>query len=168
MRRKRASANRAGSIMPAVETSASQPSVAKRSGILWPCFCSPSRLLYPFAFGLVLVPLVIVLHECGHFGVMSLQGLHPHFTPIGVYTTSASREWRTGTGEILSSAAGPLVELLCCIGGFAWLRVRRKDRWETNPDAMDWLATVLTSMLNPPVGQGFSVISKVTDALPDC
>ena len=96
---------------------------------------------FPFPLALCLWPLMIQLHECGHYVVHYFQG-HQPVLQAGSVTV---RHWPPGSSALLSRAGGPTVDLVLCVSGFLWLKSRRRGRLDAPPTALDWLATVMAS-----------------------
>lgn len=94
-----------------------------------------------FALGFLFAPLVILVHECGHFAVYYLQGHHPVLYSSEVDLPSGTTS--SWSGHLLSTLGGPMVEASVCVGGFIWLRRRRRGHLEREPSALDWLATCM-------------------------
>jgi hypothetical protein len=88
--------------------------------------------------GLFTAPLVILLHECGHYIVHTLQGHHPVLYSSMIWPTRFSP---TRQGQLLGAIAGPAVEASFCAVGFIWLKLRRRGRVDAEPTLLDWVAT---------------------------
>ena len=94
-----------------------------------------------FALAFLLAPMVILLHECGHYVVHYFQGHHPvlYSSEVEVGKSPVSG-W---CGQMLSALGGPMVEGSLCVGGFIWLKRRRRGHLDAAPTALDWLATFM-------------------------
>ena len=100
-------------------------------------------MVVPLVIGLLLAPLVILMHECGHYTADVVLGLHPILHATSVQGTVLPPGGLSTGASLVFMAAGPLVELLCTVGGFVWLMVRRRYRLDVPPTTLDWLATSL-------------------------
>lgn len=95
------------------------------------------KLLVPLVFGLFLAPVVIVLHETGHYIAASALGLSPRFGYAAVEFTPL----RSESLHAILAASGPLVEFVLTLVGLFWLWRLRSERRHFVPTARDWLAT---------------------------
>ena len=98
-----------------------------------------SQNLSRFFIGVVLAPLVILLHECGHYAAAAAFGCTSYFhfaeTSVRLEQPVSPHIFR------LVTAAGPAVDAFLTIGGFLWLRRLRHGRLQSAVTSTDWLAT---------------------------
>jgi len=94
-----------------------------------------------FVFGVLFVPVVVLLHECGHYAVAMAVGLTPHLH----YAETSVNSPPPASSRSLSwvIAGGPAVTALMTIGGFFWLWHLRRGRLQAAATRADWLATFL-------------------------
>lgn len=94
-----------------------------------------------FSFGVVFAPVVILLHECGHYIAATALGFtaYFHFAETGIRIPQPIPPYIFR----LTVGAGPAVEVLLTIGGFFWLRHLRQNRLQSVATYADWLATFL-------------------------
>ena len=99
--------------------------------------------LYSLLLGTLLFPLVSFLHECGHYVVAHAYHVNPTLH-IGQVTFKSNHDITT-RALLWICAAGPLVNLLLSVGGFLWLRHRRRLRSGTAPTRTDCLGVLLVA-----------------------
>ena len=106
---------------------------------------TPSKWLVPFSCALVASPLFVLLHEIGHYvaGVCLGFSATLHYDQV---TGTMPKEALTWRGDALQASAGPLVQFVLAVAGFAWLRSLRQHRREAAVTMQDWLATVLIGL----------------------
>src|SRR5438132_11701436 len=92
---------------------------------------------------MIFVPVLILLHECGHYFAAKAFGLkaeiHSSETTIHVPEPVPPHIKR------VTVAAGPSVDALLTAGGFLWLWYSRRSRPQTAATITDWLATLLVT-----------------------
>jgi len=96
------------------------------------------KFVYPFLLAILLGPMLIFLHECGHFVAASAFGAGPelHFGHVRLLVGN-----KTTLGAFCVKAAGPLVDVLFAVWGFLWLRQRHRTRGDAQAGLPDWIAT---------------------------
>jgi hypothetical protein len=97
------------------------------------------KFVYPCLLAILLMPVLIFLHECGHFVVASAYGAGPEFRLTHVIIADG---YKTEFGRFCGKAAGPLVDALIAVGGFLWLRRRHGVRGDAPAGLPDWVATI--------------------------
>jgi hypothetical protein len=100
------------------------------------------KLIVPFVCALVLVPVSIFFHECGHYVTGKCFGFNVKFHHAQV-DFSGPKEKFTTTANFVTSASGPLTSLLLGIGGLMWLYWSRRNRVHETASLWDWVATAL-------------------------
>ena len=97
------------------------------------------KCFYPCLLAVLLGPILIFLHECGHFVAASAFGARPelHFGHVRMLVGT-----KTPLGAFCVKAAGPLVDVLIAVGGFLWLRQRHRTRGDAQAGLPDWIATI--------------------------
>ncbi len=105
----------------------------------------PNKWLVPFSCALVASPIFVLLHEIGHYVVGVCLGFSAtlHYDQV---TGTMPKEALTWRGDALQASAGPLVQVVMAVAGFAWLRSLRHHRCEATVTIKDWLATVLVGL----------------------
>jgi hypothetical protein len=97
--------------------------------------------LNKFFFGVIFAPVVILLHECGHYIAATALGFSSyfHFAETGIRLPQPTPPHIL----CLTVGAGPAVEALLTSVGSFWLRHLRKNRLQSVATYADWLATFL-------------------------
>jgi hypothetical protein len=100
---------------------------------------------------MLLAPLIVFFHECGHYFFAVVFGATPEF-----YLTKVRVQHEgplTSQAAFWIAAGGPLVDALLAVTGFLWLRYSRHPRIGTSPARTGWLGIVLVlSVANYVVG----------------
>lgn len=94
-----------------------------------------------FIFGAFFAPVVILLHEYGHYVVAMAVGVTPHMH-YGETTANYSHS-PLPRSSLLITAGGPAVTALMTLAGFVWLWHLRRGRSGEVATCADWLATFL-------------------------
>ncbi len=99
-------------------------------------------LVVPVAIGLVLGPVAIMLHECGHAlgAVASSASFSMHAMSTSIQGEGAPLDMTT------LLVAGPAVELILSTVGLIVLTRRRRGGTTRSVDAIDWLATAMAGL----------------------
>lgn len=100
----------------------------------------PLSLFLLFAFGLLFMPLLVVVHELGHAAVGMYLGFPVHLSYAAVRYQTAGRVM-TDADEAWITLGGPMVEFTVCAAGLAWLLRRRWGKKTVPVSRADWLAT---------------------------
>jgi len=102
---------------------------------------------YSFLLGMLLAPLVIFLHECGHYVVAAAYDANPEFHVGRV--SYRSHQPTANQAYFWIAAGGPLVNVLLATTGFLWLRYKRHARIGTAPTRTDCLGIFLVCQIVP-------------------
>ena len=100
-----------------------------------------SRYWVPFLTGLFLAPAFIFLHEAAHFATARALGFEA--TLHSSETTIHYSHLPPPPGDLLITAAAPLLHMLFGSVGLIWLCWLRRGRRDEPADWRDWVATWL-------------------------
>lgn len=102
------------------------------------------KCVYPLLLAILLGPMLVFLHECGHFMAASAFGAGPelHFGHVRMLVGT-----KTPLDAFCVRAAGPLVDVLFAVWGFLWLRQRHRTRSDAQTGLPDWIATTFVLVL---------------------
>jgi hypothetical protein len=122
-----------------------------------------NKCIYPCFLAMLLTPILIFLHECGHYLAASAFGARPeiHFAHVRI-----PGGHKTRMADFCSNAAGPLVDASFAIGGFLWLRHRLRSLPQTSPGLPNWIATIFVLRATGPI-IGFVVALTGGPGIPD-
>ena len=98
-----------------------------------------ARNRIPFVTGLLLAPVLILLHEAAHFGVARVLGFEA--TLRSGVTTVHYAHLPPPPADLVVTAAGPLLQVLIGGAGLVWLYRLRRSRRTEPATWRHWVAT---------------------------
>ena len=115
--------------------------------------------MVPFLFGMVVLPLCSLFHECGHYLAALAFDAHPQLH----WTFVSHSQQLTSAARFCIKAGGPMMDFLCVAGGLVWLhRFRQREI----PSMAQWISFTLVQRALASI-LGVQMLLSGSQVLPD-
>ncbi|MBL9204312.1 MAG: hypothetical protein JNN01_04460 [Opitutaceae bacterium] len=99
-----------------------------------------NAVLMPFVCGLLGAPLLVAVHELGHYAVGKWHGFTVRYSYAAVRYDGPPGSI-SDRAETLITLGGPMVEVVVAMTGWVLVRRLRRDRGHEPASVVDWLAS---------------------------